>query len=129
MFHHGWWYWSRSLAGKQYPVHCRRADPGHVLSVTEVLAAARAALPGAGVAGDGAPAPAGDGPSLDNVRPHAGEVVLDENQLAGTGDYFALGVFDIQPTKKSWRTPSTVTVRNATSCGFATSAPATTWLT
>ena len=100
VFHHGWWYWSRSLAGKQYPVHCRRADPGQVLSVTEVLAAARAALPGAGVAGDGTPAPAGDGPSLDNVRPHAGEVVLDENQLAGTGDYFALGVFDIRPDQE-----------------------------
>jgi oligopeptidase B len=100
VFHHGWWYWSRSLAGKQYPVHCRRADPGQVLSVTEVLAAARAALPGAGVAGDGTPAPAGDGPSLDNVRPHVGEVVLDENQLAGTGDYFALGVFDIRPDQE-----------------------------
>ncbi len=97
IFHHGWWYWSRTLAGKQYPVHCRRADPGHALSVTEVLAAARAALPGAGVAGDGTPAPAGNGPAAATVRAHAGEVVLDENQLAGAGDYFALGVFDIRP--------------------------------
>ena len=39
VFHQGWWYWSRTLAGKQYPVHCRRADPGLSLSVTEVLAA------------------------------------------------------------------------------------------
>ena len=97
IFHHGWWYWSRTLAGKQYPVHCRRADPGHALSVTEVLAAARAALPGAGVAGDGTPPPVGDGPPVENVRPHPGEVVLDENKLAGSGDYFALGVFDLRP--------------------------------
>ena len=67
------------------------------LSVTEVLAAARAALPGAGVAGDGTPPPVGDGRPMENVRPHPGEVVLDENELAGSGDYFALGVFDIRP--------------------------------
>ncbi len=97
VFHRGWWYWSRTLAGKQYPVHCRRADPARALSVTEVLAAARAALPGAGVAGDGTPPPVGDGPPMENVRPHPGEVVLDENKLAGSGDYFALGVFDLRP--------------------------------
>ena len=97
VFHRGWWYWSRSLAGKQYPVHCRRADPAKALSVAEVLAAAIAALPGAGVAGDGTPAPMGTGLAPEKVRPHAGEVILDENVLAGTGDYFALGVFDIRP--------------------------------
>jgi oligopeptidase B len=97
VFHQGWWYWSRSQAGKQYPVHCRRSDPAKALSVTEVLAAARAALPGAGVAGDGTPPPVAEGPSVQNVRPHAGEVVLDENKLAGTSDYFALGVFDVRP--------------------------------
>ena len=97
VFHQGWWYWSRSVAGLQYPVHCRRADPGKAQSAVVVLAAAREALPGAGVAGDGTPAPPGDSPALERARPHPGEIVLDENELAGTGDYFSLGVFDIRP--------------------------------
>ena len=103
---HGWWYWSRTVAGLQYPVHCRRADPNRALSAPEVLAAARAALPGAGVAGDGTPPPsAGEGKGQANPRPgepqpggpQPGEVVLDENVLAGDSPYFALGVFDIRP--------------------------------
>lgn len=103
VWHHGWWYWSRTLAGQQYPVHCRRADPSRDLSAPQVLAAARAALPGAGVAGDGTPppAPAGEGHAgATEVEPHAGEVVLDENALAGAGPYFALGVFDIRPDQE-----------------------------
>ena len=28
----GWWYWSRSVAGQQYPVHCRRPDPNRSLT-------------------------------------------------------------------------------------------------
>ena len=100
MFHRGWWYWSRLVAGQQYPVHCRRADPNKALSASEVLAAARAALPGAGVAGDGTPAPTGDAPVVEVVRPQLGEVVLDENKLAGTSDYFSLGVFDVRPDQE-----------------------------
>ena len=97
VFHHGWWYWSRTLAGQQYPVHCRRADPARQLSAQEVLAAARAALPGAGVAGDGTVPPLGDGPAMQDVQAQPGEVVLDENELAGDGPYFALGIFDVCP--------------------------------
>ncbi len=97
VFHRGWWYWSRTVAGQQYAVHCRRPDPAHRLSAQEVLAAARAALPGAGVAGDGTPPPAGDGPAAQEVKPEPGEVVLDENELAGDGAYFALGMFDVRP--------------------------------
>ncbi|HXW80912.1 MAG TPA: hypothetical protein VEJ84_15525, partial [Acidimicrobiales bacterium] len=105
MFHRGWWYWSRLVAGQQYPVHCRRADPNKALSAAVVLDAARAALPGAGVAGDGTPAPASPAPAseagaVEIVRPHLGEVVLDENRLAGTSDYFALGVFDVRPDQE-----------------------------
>jgi len=121
-WHRGWWYWSRSVAGQQYPVHCRRPDPNRRLSATQVLAAARAALPGAGVAGDGTPPPptaegAPLGPGEAAERPEtgarqtgaeagaggagaeagAGEVVLDENALAGDSPYFALGVFDVRP--------------------------------
>jgi oligopeptidase B len=107
VFHHGWWYWSETVAGLQYPVHCRRADPNMALSAAQVLAAARAALPGAGVAGDGTPPPELE-PALEGApRGHAGRgqaaamaprrVVLDENELAGESGYFALGVFDLRP--------------------------------
>jgi oligopeptidase B len=97
-FHGGWWYWSRTVAGQQYPVHCRRAGPNRSLAAAHVLAAARAALPGAGVAGDGTPAP-GTG-SEGSVAPNAGHVVLDENVLAGSSDYFSVGVFDIRPDQQ-----------------------------
>lgn len=104
VFHRGWWYWSRSHAGLQYPVHCRRPDPGHQLSAVQVLAEARAALPGAGVAGDGTPPPqlgTETGTEADTgVTPNAGEVVLDENALAGDSDYFALGLFDLRPDQE-----------------------------
>jgi oligopeptidase B len=106
VFHHGWWYWSRTVAGQQYPVHCRRPDPSRALTATEVLAAARAALPGAGVAGDGtAPPPAeatpGAGPvARGDVAPNPGRVILDQNELAGDSEYFALGVFDIRPDQE-----------------------------
>ena len=100
MFHEGWWYWSRTLAGQQYAVHCRRADPSKALSAAEVLAAARAALPGAGIAGDGTPPPQGDSRPMVGAAQHPGEVVLDENELADGSDYFALGVFDIRPDQE-----------------------------
>jgi len=100
VFQEGWWYWSRTLAGQQYPVHCRRADPSKALSATEVLAAARAALPGAGIAGDGTPPPQGDSYPMLGVAPHPGEVVLDENELSDGSDYFSLGVFDIRPDQE-----------------------------
>src|SRR5580658_7711153 len=80
VFHEGWWYWSRTLEGQQYPVHCRRADPSKALSAVEVLTAARAALPGAGIAGDGTPPPQGDIRPMVGAAQHPGEVVLDENE-------------------------------------------------
>ena len=100
VFHEGWWYWSRTLAGQQYPVHCRRADPSKALSAAEVLAAARAALPGAGIAGDGTPPPQGDNRPMVGAAQHPGEVILDENDLSEGSDYFALGVFDIRPDQE-----------------------------
>jgi oligopeptidase B len=100
-FHHGYWYWSRTLAGQQYPVYCRRPDPSHQLSAGMVLAAARAALAGAGYAGDGTPPPAlEDMPAPGGVEPVAGRVVLDENELAGDSPYIALGVFDLRPDQE-----------------------------
>jgi len=66
----GWWYYTRTIEGKQYAVHCRREvrpdDSGPPMSV------------------DGAP--------LD------GEVVLlDGNELAGSSEFFSMGAFSVSP--------------------------------
>ncbi|HET6965736.1 MAG TPA: S9 family peptidase [Acidimicrobiales bacterium] len=68
----GWWYYTRTEEGRQYPIMCRRPDPERRLEAATVAAEARAGTP------------------ADEV------VILDENQLA-TGDYLAVGVFDISP--------------------------------
>ena len=65
----GWWYYSRTIEGKPYPVSCR------------VLA-------------DGSLTP----PELDAGTPVEGEqVLLDSNLEAEGHDYFALGVFAVSP--------------------------------
>jgi oligopeptidase B len=68
----GWWYYSRTVEGRQYPIMCRRPDPGGELDAARVAAEARAGRPG------------------DE------QVILDENELAA-GDYLAVGVFDVSP--------------------------------
>jgi oligopeptidase B len=70
--HGPWWYWSRTVEGRQYPIVCRRADPSRQLRATQVVADARA----------------GRGDE---------EVVLDQNALAQGSEYFALGVLDVSP--------------------------------
>jgi len=66
----GWWYYTRTVAGKQYPVHCRRAvQPGED------------APPGTG---DGAPLP-------------GEEILLDDNEVAGDSPFFSLGAFSVSP--------------------------------
>jgi oligopeptidase B len=67
-----WWYYSRTVEGQQYPLMCRRADPGRRLTATHVAAQARAG------------------------QPADEQLILDENSLAD-GDYLAVGVFDISP--------------------------------
>jgi oligopeptidase B len=67
-----WWYYSRTVEGLQYPIHCRRADPDRSLDAQTVLGAAESGAPGEAI-------------------------LLDENQEAGDSDYFALGVFDVSP--------------------------------
>jgi oligopeptidase B len=66
----GWWYYTRTVEGKQYRVHCRRAvrpdDTGPPLSP--------------------------DGSPLDGE-----EVLLDGNDLAADGQFFALGAFAVSP--------------------------------
>ncbi|PZF88443.1 S9 family peptidase [Micromonospora deserti] len=66
----GYWYYTRTVEGQQYGVHCRRAvRPGETDPP---------------VSADGAP--------LDGE-----EVLLDGNLLAEGHDFFALGAFDVSP--------------------------------
>lgn len=68
-----WWYYSRTEEGLQYPILCRRPDPGGALTAARVVDEARGGTP------------------------PGEQVVLDENQLAAGSDYLAVGVFDISP--------------------------------
>jgi oligopeptidase B len=64
-----WWYYTRTVEGSQYGIHCRRAvEPG-----------------------ESAP-PATDGPLPGE------QVLLDENELAAGHDFFALGAFAVSPS-------------------------------
>jgi oligopeptidase B len=66
----GYWYYTRTVEGQQYAIHCRRAvRPGEV-----------------------------DPPSTEDGRPLDGEeILLDENVLADGHEFFALGTFDVSP--------------------------------
>jgi oligopeptidase B len=66
----GWWYYTRTVEGKQYPIHCRRpAAPDEVTP-----------------------------PAAEHGRPLDGEqVLLDGNELAGDSAFFALGAFGVSP--------------------------------
>jgi oligopeptidase B len=65
-----WWYYTRTVAGKQYAVQCRRA----ALST------------------DTGPPECGDGTPLPGE-----EVLLDANDLAGDSAFFSLGTFSVSP--------------------------------
>jgi len=66
----GWWYYTRTVEGMQYPVFCRRAvRPG-----------------------DSLPPMSEDGAPLDGE-----EVLLDGNELAGDEKFFAIGAYDVSP--------------------------------
>jgi oligopeptidase B len=66
----GYWYYSRTVEGKQYGINCRRA--------------VRPDDAGPPISADGAPL--------------AGEdVLLDGNELAGDSAFFSIGAFDISP--------------------------------
>ena len=66
----GWWYYSRTVEGQQYAVHCRRAVASD----------------------DERPPMTQDGSPLDGE-----EVLLDGNELAGEQPYFSLGAFSVSP--------------------------------
>jgi len=74
-----WWHYSRTVEGKQYAVHCRRAvAPGEVIPPT---------------AADGQPLP-------------GEEELLDGNELAVGHDFFSLGAFRSSPDQR-WLAYST----------------------
>lgn len=63
-----WWYYSRTVEGKQYPIHCRKPaypEPGQL---------------------DVEP-----GEDVDE------QIMLDQNVLAGESEFFSLGAFDLSP--------------------------------
>jgi oligopeptidase B len=66
----GWWYYSRTVAGKQYPVYCRRA-----------------VLPG-----EDSPPGTGDGEPLPGE-----EILLDGNEVAGDSPFLSLGAYEVSP--------------------------------
>ena len=66
----GWWYYSRTVEGQQYALHCRRAVRPD----------------------DSGPPLTGDGGPLDGE-----EVLLDGNELAAGQEFFSLGAFDVSP--------------------------------
>jgi oligopeptidase B len=66
----GWWYYARQVEGKQYAVFCRRAVRPD----------------------DAGPPMSPDGSPLDGE-----EVLLDANEMAGAGQFFALGAYAVSP--------------------------------
>jgi oligopeptidase B len=66
----GWWYYTRTVEGKQYGVNCRRAVRPD----------------------DFGPPMTEDGGPLDGE-----EVLLDGNELAGENPFFSIGAFDVSP--------------------------------
>jgi len=75
----GWWHYSRTVEGRQYPVFCRRVvRPGELV-----------------------PPSAADGQPLDGE-----EVLLDGNELAAGHDFFSLGSFSLSPDQR-WLAYST----------------------
>jgi oligopeptidase B len=64
-----WWYYTRTVEGLQYPIHCRtRSEPTWPEDST-----------------------------LPIDPPQDEHILLDENELVGPSPYFALGVFDVSP--------------------------------
>jgi oligopeptidase B len=66
----GWWYYARTIEGKQYTVNCRRAVRPD----------------------DAGPPMTEDGGALDGE-----EILLDGNELAGASPFFSIGAFDVSP--------------------------------
>ncbi len=94
----GYWYYTRTVEGQQYGIHCRRA------------------------VADGETAP----PSTRDGSPLPGEqVLLDGNAEAGDSEFFALGTLRREPGRAAARVlgrPAPAT--SGSRCGARTCAPA-----
>src|SRR5262249_26961342 len=66
----GYWYYSRTVEGKQYSIHCRVAVRDGVLTPPS---------------------------TEDGTSPEGEEILLDGNVEAGSSEFFSLGTFDVSP--------------------------------
>lgn len=65
----GWWYYTRTVEGQQYAIHCRsRTEPSLPADPAEPIAS-----------------------------PPDEQILVDQNELAGDSPYFALGAFAVSP--------------------------------
>ena len=103
MFHEGWWYWSRTHAGQQYPVHCRRPDPSRALDQRPKCWR----RPGPPCPAPGWPVtarprrPSRPRRRAGGGRPwHRPRSSSTRTSWPATDDYFALGVFDVRPDQE-----------------------------
>ncbi len=69
----GWWYYTRTEEGLQYPIECRLRDGQRRYNAEDVASMTR------------------------EGRPGGEEVILDANRLAGSEGYLEVGVLDVSP--------------------------------
>lgn len=69
----GWWYYTRSEKGLQYPIDCRLADDGRRLDAGDVARLTRSG------------------------RPRGEQTLLDANRLVGSSGYLDVGILDVSP--------------------------------
>ena len=69
----GWWYYTRTEEGLQYPIQCRLSDENRYYSAGDVARITR------------------------EGRPEGEVVILDANRLAGSDGYLEVGIRDVSP--------------------------------
>ncbi len=84
-----WWYYSRTVEGQGYAIHCRR-PAGSEDNEAPAPPTSEAPAPPT----SGAPVPPTGG------APVGEEILLDENELAKGHEYFALGTFELSPCQR-----------------------------
>jgi len=95
IFHGGWWYWSRTLAGQQYPVHCRRPTPTGPCRPAESWPPPGPPWWGGRRRRRHTGPRTGQTPDVE-VAPHAGRSSSTRTDWRQFG-YLAIGVFDVRP--------------------------------
>jgi oligopeptidase B len=87
----GWWYYTRTEEGKQYPIYCRKQAIGDQQSAIGAQENPLPENPGSRTEGG---APAGEEPQ-EGVAGAAEQVLLDLNALAVGHTYMGLGIFEV----------------------------------